>query len=127
MELQINKHLLILPSGPHDEQLLPPLPPDVLRQILGVVTQQWCARPAMLAREEVRQWTCFSLVCKEWQAAFQNLSVCVVFDEVRRLYGLPYPFTLAAVAAMLGTPIRSCEAASSEVASLVCPSVFQLI
>jgi hypothetical protein len=64
------------------DQELPALPVDVVRNILDIVIGRWSSRPGMLAKEEVKQWTSYSLVCKEWQAAFQKLPICVVFDKV---------------------------------------------
>ena len=64
---------------------LPVLPGEILRDILAHVAARWAQRPVRLAKEEIREWTQYTLVCKEWQALFQSQPLCVVFDEVRPL------------------------------------------
>ena len=31
---------------------------------------------------QVREWTQYSLVCKAWQAAFEDIHLCIEFHEV---------------------------------------------
>ncbi|BDA50210.1 hypothetical protein COCOBI_15-3390 [Coccomyxa sp. Obi] len=69
------------PSSQQDEADLPALPADVLRNVLALVAREWRGRRVQTAKEEVREWTQYCLVCKEWSAAFQSLPLCVVFDE----------------------------------------------
>jgi hypothetical protein len=59
------------------------LPEEIMRDILARVALRWARRPVRLAKEEIREWTQYTLVCKEWQALFQSQPLCVVFDEVR--------------------------------------------
>jgi hypothetical protein len=54
----------------------------VQRDILARLAASWAARPVRLAKEEVREWAQYSLVCREWRAAFQSQPLYVVFDEV---------------------------------------------
>ncbi len=61
---------------------LPALPADVLRNVLALVAREWRGRRVQTAKDEVREWTQYCLVCKEWSAAFHSLPLCVVFDEV---------------------------------------------
>lgn len=58
------------------------MPADVLRKVLELVAREWRGRRVQLAKEEVREWTQYCLVSREWRAAFQALPLCVVFDEV---------------------------------------------
>ncbi len=61
------------------------LPADVLRKILELVGVEWRDRRVQAAKEEVREWTQYCLVSREWRAAFQDLPLCIEFDEVRAL------------------------------------------
>ncbi|CAK0786847.1 hypothetical protein CVIRNUC_010061 [Coccomyxa viridis] len=60
---------------------LPVLPSEVIDQVLGTLKQSWQARPSRLAKDEVREWTQYSLVCKGWQAAFGDIHLCIEFHE----------------------------------------------
>ncbi len=68
----------------------------MLRNVLALVVLEWRGRRVQTAKEEVREWTQYCLVCKEWSAAFHSLPLCVVFDEVNSLpvigksHGRPY-------------------------------------
>ncbi|KAK9903282.1 hypothetical protein WJX75_001886 [Coccomyxa subellipsoidea] len=80
------------PSGQQAEGGLPTLPADVLRKVLELVAREWRGRRVQLAKEEVREWTQYCLVSREWRAAFQALPLCVVFDEApsrRQVLAMP--------------------------------------
>lgn len=73
-------------------ECMPALPEDVLRNILELVAGRWRRRRVQTAKEEVREWTQYCLVSKEWQKAFQALPLCVVFDEVRPVAHCSKPY-----------------------------------
>ena len=78
------------------EGALPALPGEIMRDILARLAYRWARRPVRLAKEEIREWTQYTLVCKEWQALFQAQPLCVVFDEVRASPGWhPLPALLS--------------------------------
>ncbi|EIE23226.1 hypothetical protein COCSUDRAFT_42141 [Coccomyxa subellipsoidea C-169] len=68
-------------SSAHQAEGLPVLPADVLRKILELVGVEWRGRRVQAAKEEVREWTQYCLVSREWRAAFQDLPLCIEFDE----------------------------------------------
>ena len=58
------------------------------RQSVSCGSLKW----KLMALAQVREWAQYSMVCREWRAAFQSQPLCVVFDEVRARLPWSLPF-----------------------------------